>query len=44
VDLRSLGYEEGFKNMASFMSMFIAVERALIVFDRLIESPHRSRR
>ena len=44
VDMRSLGYEEGLKNMASFMAMFIAVELALIVIDRLIGSLQRSRR
>jgi hypothetical protein len=44
VDMRSLGYQEGLMNMASFLVVFIAVQLTLIVIDRTIGSIRQSRR
>jgi hypothetical protein len=44
VDMRSLGYQEGLMNMASFLAVFIAVQLTLIVIDRTIGSIRQSRR
>ena len=44
VDMRSVGYQEGLMNMASFLAVFIAVELALVLIDRVIGSVWRSGR
>jgi hypothetical protein len=36
VDMRSVGYQEGLMNMAGFLAVFLAVELALVLIDRLI--------
>ena len=38
VDMRSVGYQEGLMNMAGFLAVFLAVELALVLIDRLIGS------
>jgi hypothetical protein len=44
VDMRSVGYQESLMNMASFLAVFIAVELALVLIDRLIGSVRQSGR
>lgn len=44
VDMRSVGYPEVLMNMAGFLAVFLAVELALVLIDRLIGSVWQSGR
>ena len=44
VDMRSVGYQEGLMNMAGFLAVFLAVDLALVLIDRLIGSVWQSGR
>jgi hypothetical protein len=44
VDMRSLGYQRGLLNMASFLVVFVIVALTLVVVDRTMGSVRQPRR